>query len=139
MTYLSQQEQTAFFIGICIFLITIIEILILPTNYNLKWFFVGCSIVGISVLMIFVFVFQPALNKQKGWKSYSKVSTSYSSNFRPTVIRPSGRAKKMISEGFCHFCDKSALMGFSCSYCNGYFCTEHRLPEKHECLGLRNL
>jgi len=28
-------------------------------------------------------------------------------------------------------------MPFRCSYCGGYFCAEHRLPEFHDCPGLR--
>lgn len=27
---------------------------------------------------------------------------------------------------------------FRCNYCGGYFCSEHRLPEFHECTGLYN-
>lgn len=29
-------------------------------------------------------------------------------------------------------------MPFRCSYCGGYFCYEHRLPEAHDCPGLRS-
>lgn len=29
------------------------------------------------------------------------------------------------------------LLPFQCQYCNGYFCEEHRLPENHECVGLK--
>jgi hypothetical protein len=30
-------------------------------------------------------------------------------------------------------------MPYKCRYCNGRFCPEHRLPESHECDGLRDL
>jgi Zn-dependent protease len=36
----------------------------------------------------------------------------------------------------CSVCGKEILMPFRCSYCGGYFCAEHRLPEKHNCPGL---
>ncbi|UCG04628.1 MAG: hypothetical protein JSW11_06190 [Candidatus Heimdallarchaeota archaeon] len=38
--------------------------------------------------------------------------------------------------GSCEYCGKKELMGFTCSYCNSYFCAEHRLPEKHDCVGI---
>ena len=36
----------------------------------------------------------------------------------------------------CEVCGKEVLMPFKCPYCGGYFCAEHRLPEKHNCPGL---
>lgn len=36
----------------------------------------------------------------------------------------------------CEVCGKDVLMPFKCRYCGGYFCAEHRLPEKHDCPGL---
>lgn len=29
-------------------------------------------------------------------------------------------------------------MPYQCSYCGGYFCSEHRLPEEHDCPGLKD-
>ncbi|RLG03377.1 MAG: hypothetical protein DRN61_04920 [Thaumarchaeota archaeon] len=37
----------------------------------------------------------------------------------------------------CAVCGKEVLMPFRCVYCGEYFCAEHRLPEKHNCPGLR--
>jgi len=38
----------------------------------------------------------------------------------------------------CYFCGKEIEdIEFRCSYCNLIFCSEHRLPEKHNCVGLR--
>ncbi|MFQ5998306.1 MAG: AN1-type zinc finger domain-containing protein [Candidatus Bathyarchaeia archaeon] len=28
---------------------------------------------------------------------------------------------------------KFGLSGFTCRYCSGFFCVEHRLPPKHNC------
>ncbi len=36
----------------------------------------------------------------------------------------------------CTKCGARAELPFLCSYCGGYFCVEHRLPESHECPGL---
>ena len=31
----------------------------------------------------------------------------------------------------CEYCGKEVLLPFRCKFCGGYFCEEHRLPEKH--------
>ncbi|RLI09611.1 hypothetical protein DRO42_03850 [Candidatus Bathyarchaeota archaeon] len=36
----------------------------------------------------------------------------------------------------CDRCGRDVYMPFRCSYCGGYFCSEHRLPEFHGCTGL---
>lgn len=33
----------------------------------------------------------------------------------------------------CEVCGKENASIFNCNYCGGYFCTEHHLPEKHNC------
>ncbi|MDH5713332.1 MAG: hypothetical protein OEY83_05260 [Candidatus Bathyarchaeota archaeon] len=33
----------------------------------------------------------------------------------------------------CQYCDKDVVLPFKCTFCNQYHCTEHRLPENHEC------
>lgn len=33
----------------------------------------------------------------------------------------------------CEFCGEEVALPFQCSFCNGYFCIEHRLPENHSC------
>ncbi|MBC7130205.1 hypothetical protein H5T51_03150, partial [Candidatus Bathyarchaeota archaeon] len=33
-------------------------------------------------------------------------------------------------------CGEEVFLPFRCPYCGGYFCTEHRLPENHECPGI---
>lgn len=38
----------------------------------------------------------------------------------------------------CEICGKESYMPFRCSYCGGYFCYEHRLPEAHNCTGIRS-
>ena len=36
----------------------------------------------------------------------------------------------------CDYCGKEVDLPFTCPYCGGHFCAEHRLPENHECLFL---
>jgi len=33
----------------------------------------------------------------------------------------------------CQYCEKDVVLPFKCRFCNQYYCTEHRLPENHEC------
>ena len=33
----------------------------------------------------------------------------------------------------CQKCEKNVFLPFRCPYCGGYFCSEHRLPENHDC------
>lgn len=37
----------------------------------------------------------------------------------------------------CQKCGKETFLPFKCPYCGGYFCSEHRLPENHECPGIK--
>jgi len=36
----------------------------------------------------------------------------------------------------CDYCGKEVDLPFQCSFCGFYFCTEHRLPENHDCPNL---
>ena len=33
----------------------------------------------------------------------------------------------------CERCQKDTFLPFKCQYCGGHFCSEHRLPENHDC------
>jgi len=35
----------------------------------------------------------------------------------------------------CDYCGKAEDLPFTCNYCGGTFCGEHRLPEAHQCKG----
>ena len=35
--------------------------------------------------------------------------------------------------GVCTNCGKNVTLPFRCSYCKGLFCSDHRLPEDHNC------
>ncbi|MCW3979751.1 MAG: site-2 protease family protein [Candidatus Bathyarchaeota archaeon] len=36
----------------------------------------------------------------------------------------------------CDHCGDEVYLPFRCSYCGGYYCSKHRLPEFHDCTGL---
>jgi hypothetical protein len=38
--------------------------------------------------------------------------------------------------GGCSKCGKEETLPFTCKFCREEFCTEHRLPEDHDCVGL---
>lgn len=40
--------------------------------------------------------------------------------------------------GSCAVCEEQidGISGYSCTYCSGSFCSDHRIPEKHDCAGL---
>ena len=33
----------------------------------------------------------------------------------------------------CEKCQREVFLPFRCQYCGGYYCSEHRLPENHDC------
>lgn len=37
----------------------------------------------------------------------------------------------------CDVCGREEYLPYKCKYCGGTFCAEHRLPEKHNCPGIR--
>ena len=38
----------------------------------------------------------------------------------------------------CDVCSRDESMPYSCRYCGGSFCSDHRLPENHDCPGLED-
>jgi hypothetical protein len=42
-----------------------------------------------------------------------------------------------MADNRCDYCGKYEMLPFKCKYCGGTFCSGHRLPEYHDCAGLR--
>jgi membrane associated rhomboid family serine protease len=42
-----------------------------------------------------------------------------------------------MADNRCDYCGKYEMLPFNCKYCGGSYCSSHRLPEYHECAGLR--
>lgn len=40
-------------------------------------------------------------------------------------------------ESSCKICGQADHLQYRCNYCNNTFCADHRLPEQHDCPGLR--
>jgi membrane associated rhomboid family serine protease len=42
-----------------------------------------------------------------------------------------------MADNRCDYCGKYEMLPFNCKYCGGVFCSSHRLPEYHNCPGLK--
>ncbi|MFW9778736.1 MAG: AN1-type zinc finger domain-containing protein [Candidatus Heimdallarchaeota archaeon] len=116
----------------------IAAVLLLPLDLSTKLFVLGIITIISSCLIGYSYIIFPAKTDSPRSSQYLRYrSLEEASSFQANVIPPSKMSKKTIMGGMCTFCGTSALMGFTCSYCNDYFCAEHRLPEKHGCRGLR--
>lgn len=124
------------FIGIFSVILLVLEALFFLKGLTERSLFFGGTIIGISLIIIFYFIIQPMRNQVR-ISPYNQYYAPKSSSFRPTIIPPSKTVKKTVMKGFCEYCGQKELMGFTCSYCNNYFCAEHRLPEKHDCMGIK--
>ncbi|MFX1504521.1 MAG: AN1-type zinc finger domain-containing protein [Promethearchaeota archaeon] len=134
MYELTQNEQIAFIIGI-FSIISIVVVSLFSSEPWLNLLLLGGITIFSSLIIIYVFIIQPMRNHTRS-PSYNQYYTPRSASFRPTIIPPPKMTKKTVMKGLCEHCGRKELMGFTCSYCNRYFCAEHRLPEKHDCLGI---
>lgn len=136
MYKLTQQEQVVLIIGTFSVILLVVEVLFFSSNLMEKTFFLGGTTIGISLIIIYIYIIQPMKGQIRS-SPYNQYYTSPSPSFRPTIIPPSKKVKKTTMRGSCEYCGKKESMGFTCSYCEDYFCTEHRLPEKHGCLNIK--
>jgi hypothetical protein len=93
-----------------------------------------------SIIFAAVISYSFVLNDTYSRKSFSQFNrfSARSNGFKPKIIPPSAIKKKTQFKGNCDYCGESALLGFTCSYCKGFYCSNHRIPEKHLCSGLYN-
>ncbi|MFW9856092.1 MAG: AN1-type zinc finger domain-containing protein [Candidatus Thorarchaeota archaeon] len=139
MTYLLTPQER---IGLLLFGVLtasgIAAALFLPLDLSTRLFIIGIITVIATCLLGYSYVIVPAKAKLPRSSQYLRYrSLEEASSFQANVISSSKMSKKTTMGGMCNLCGTSALMGFTCSYCNDYFCAEHRLPEKHGCRGLR--
>lgn len=86
-------------------------------------------IVGIGLFLIVAyFVFREFFQRKKPSEKW----------FAPQEVRKSERPKAPLT-GRCSFCEQHVTMPYKCKYCGKLFCDEHRLPENHDCAGIRGL
>ena len=135
MSSLQDKQQKTLLSGILIIVLVISLDIFLP-NDDLRGKILLWSIASIffSVIIMYSFV----LNLSYSSRSFSRFSqfSGRNNGFKPRITPPSAIKKKNQFRGNCEYCNESTSLGFVCSYCDGFYCSNHRLPEKHHCSGL---
>ena len=85
-------------------------------------------IIGIALLLVMVYL---VLRRPKSKSEKEKW-------FSSETVAKKERSKAPIT-GRCYFCDEKVSMPYKCKYCNNLFCDDHRLPENHDCHGIKSL
>ncbi len=135
MNSFTPKERSSLVFATGLILCLILSYLIFSgTDTSILFVIWGLTSIFFSILIAYVFIFQAENLRDTHPKSHRNFLRGDS--FRPNIIPPSKMKKKTQMEGRCKYCSATTLMGFTCSYCGNYFCTDHRLPEKHECTGL---
>jgi len=102
-------------------------------------------IVGISLLVVLAYFiwreFQPSAKlpfsgaRKRKPKEVRKILNERI--FLPKEV--GGEVKQAPITGKCYMCGKNTTMPYKCKFCSGLYCDKHRLPEAHECEGLKKL
>lgn len=128
-------RNVVWYILVVLILIPPVSSIIFPENFNNRSLVSALAAVIFSILIIYYLVFKGTPLKLSHNQKYGFPKPK--ERFSPTVKSPSKLNKKTILKGECSLCHENTIFGFTCSYCGLYFCPEHRLPEKHNCLDLR--
>lgn len=94
---------------------------------------VGLKFFLFGVLLILIYVIIMIIKKKRG--DYLNIFQRFTSWFLSLFIKHEQKGPKNIR---CTMCNKrGTIVEISkCRYCGNYYCTEHRLPEKHFCKGV---
>lgn len=135
MSSLSDKQQKSLLLAIVIFMLVIsLDIFLLNEYLGEKILLWSIASIIFAIVIIYSFVLYPSYSRGSLSRSHQLSSRNY--GFKPRITPPSVFKKKTPFKGNCDYCDESTLLGFTCSYCNGFYCSNHRLPEKHHCSGL---
>ena len=138
MDELVNQEKIIIIFALFLTLIGLFQLIFLfNDNYYLKWLIFGFTTIISSSVLIYYFVIKQSQPREKTYSIRMSRMADRTSFTYPETIPPSKMQKKTKFEGKCYYCGSFVSFGFTCSYCGGYFCSDHRIPEKHECVGLR--
>jgi len=91
----------------------------------------GC--VGAATLFL---IYQLYFRDKNGGRLRS-FFTGQRSERKVEVQKPTLEKKRIPTSGACAECDERITMPFRCKYCEKLFCSEHRLPENHDCETLK--
>jgi hypothetical protein len=135
MSTLSDVQQKSLILGVLIIVSAIfLDLMMLNNNNGGKILLWSLASISFAVLVGYSFVINPSYTKG-GFSRFSQLRKR-NVGFKPRIITPAAIKKKTQFKGNCNYCDESSLLGFTCSYCNNFYCENHRLPEKHNCKGL---
>ncbi|WP_455143434.1 AN1-type zinc finger domain-containing protein [Candidatus Hodarchaeum mangrovi] len=138
MDELSDQEKIIIIISIILTLIGLFQLFFFPNqDYSINWLIFGVTATISSFILIYYFVIKQSQPRKKSYPIHRSRMSDRRSFTNLEVIPPSKLQKKTKIEGKCYYCNSFASFGFTCSFCGGYFCSDHRIPEKHHCVGLR--
>ncbi|MHA1982865.1 MAG: AN1-type zinc finger domain-containing protein [Candidatus Hodarchaeales archaeon] len=141
---LSKQEKRIFILIILYVIISSFIFMTLRSN-----FFLFNLLLGINILLLstyFSFLIIPRKPRVIHLYGDSSTNSEYHSDeqFVPEInLRKFDREatkgrqpKKTNISNACFFCQKKEMLPYVCKYCMNSYCTDHRLPEKHNCKDL---
>ncbi len=135
MSSLSDKQQKSLLSGILIIVLVIsLDIFLLNSDLGGKILLWSIASIIFAVLAAYSFVLYPSYSRES-FSRFHQFSSGID-GFKPRITPPSVIKKKTQIKGNCDYCGESTLLGFTCSYCDGFHCSNHRIPEKHHCSGL---
>jgi len=115
------------YVGIALFLVSVFILLII--NEITNPLYLGVVLMG-NTIYFAIFIYYLLPSEEPRSYNRSKRAPSYRSK------TSSKQEKKQIPlSGKCRYCNKKTIMPYRCKYCGDLYCSEHRLPEKHNCDG----
>lgn len=132
--YSFQDRNIVWYILLILIFIPLLSRLIFSENLNHQSLLSGLAAIVFSTLIAYFLIFKGTPLKKGHTPRYSLENKE--KIFSPTVLSPSKLKKDTVLRGKCNHCQENTIFGFTCSYCGLYFCSDHRLPEKHNCLFL---
>lgn len=119
------------YIGIALAILTAVFLMVISNNHIFLYLGVFLFIISLYYTFIVLFFIENRSEKTEIYFSESQV-------FAANVVKPNKKRKSPTPiSGKCGICNESVMMPYRCSYCDRTFCSKHRLPENHECDGLK--
>ncbi|MHA1989419.1 MAG: AN1-type zinc finger domain-containing protein [Candidatus Hodarchaeales archaeon] len=141
---LSKQEKIVFSLIILYVIVSSVIFITIRDNFFLFNLLVGINILLLSIYFSFLII--PRKTKVIHLYGDSRRNSDYYSDeqYVPEInLRKydqedtkSKQSKKSSISKACFFCQKREMLPYVCKYCMNSYCTDHRLPEKHNCKDL---
>ena len=138
---LTREEKQLYFLILIFVLLTLISYIIASEDNRFFFFLFGITVTFVSLLaLLWLIPRKPRIiymygGSRKSPRLEDDVPTIDLSKASPPARRSSKTSKDKTKA--CYYCKKVELLPFVCSYCQHSFCSDHRLPERHDCEGLK--